>query len=191
MTTRPLMSPATIRNGWSRISPAPSARNAPRRAPRLASRAPLDLRVNTLKAERDKVAAHAVGPEARTGAWSPWGLRIRLAGRCQEPGDPCRAGLPQGHDRSAGRRFAAGRAVFRRQAGRAGGRSLRRRRRQDVGARGHDGEQGPDLRHRRRQAAAGADPRAPQALGRAQCAGADAEIDRRRDRRPHGRWTWC
>ena len=32
----------------------------------LASRAPLDLRVNTLKAERDKVAAMLVGPASRS-----------------------------------------------------------------------------------------------------------------------------
>ena len=68
------------------------------------------------------------------------GLRIALARRRQEPGDPRRAGLHQGHDRGAGRRLAARRAARGRQARRAGGRSLRRRRRQDAGARGGDGE---------------------------------------------------
>ena len=100
----------------------------------LSSRAPLDLRVNTLKADRDKAAAMLSDLKPEPARWSPWGLRIRSVRRRQKPGDPRRAGLHQGHGRSAGRGLATGRAVFRRQAGRAGGRSLRRRRRQDAGA---------------------------------------------------------
>ena len=79
------------------------------------------------------------------------------AGR-QKPGDPVRAGVPQGHDRSPGRRLAGRGPADRRRAGRAGGRPLRRRRRQDLGARRHDGEPRPDLRDRSRQAPPGADP---------------------------------
>jgi 16S rRNA (cytosine967-C5)-methyltransferase len=51
----------------------------------LASRAPLDLRVNTLKAEReDAIAALAdLAPEPTR--WSPQGLRIRLAADAKSP----------------------------------------------------------------------------------------------------------
>ena len=98
----------------------------------LASRAPLDLRVNTLEPDRDKAAAMLADLKPEPTRWSPYGLRIRLAGRRQKPGDPCRAGLPQGHGRSAGRGLAACRVVFRGKARRTGGRSLRRRRRQDL-----------------------------------------------------------
>ena len=44
------------------------------------------------------------------------------------------------------------------EARRAGGRSLRRRRRQDPGARRHDGQPRPDLRHRQRRPPSCADP---------------------------------
>ena len=82
--------------------------------------------------------------------------------------------LSQGSDRNPGRGLAACRFVGRRQARRAGHRSLRRRRRQDAGARGGDGKPRPDLRDRHRQAAARADPRAHRALRRAQYPGAHA-----------------
>ena len=186
------MSPAIIRNGSSRISRACLATTRAEEGAALSSRAPLDLRVNTLEGRARQGRGNAVRPQARADALVALGLAHSSCGRCQEPGDPCRAGIPQRHGRSAGRRLATCRAVFRRQARRAGGRSLRRRRRQDAGARGDDGEQGPDFRHRRRQAAAGADPRSPQALGRAQRAGAHAEIGRRRNRRsrrPHATWS--
>src|SRR3569623_2149591 len=51
----------------------------------LASRAPLDLRVNTLKGEREKVASMLadLGPEPTR--WSPWGLRVRLAADAKSP----------------------------------------------------------------------------------------------------------
>ena len=121
-----------------------------------------------------------------------WGLRMRARRRRQEPGDPCRAGLPQGHGRGAGRRLAARRAVVGAQARRAGGRSLRRRRRQDAGARGDDGEQGPDLRHRRRQAAAGADPRpARRARARATCRCARRNRSATRSPISPAAATWC
>jgi len=51
----------------------------------LASRAPLDLRVNTLKAERDPVAAKLAHLEASPTRWSPVGLRIRLAADARSP----------------------------------------------------------------------------------------------------------
>jgi 16S rRNA (cytosine967-C5)-methyltransferase len=51
----------------------------------LASRAPLDLRVNTLKAERDKAAAMLSDIEAEPTRWSPWGLRVRLAADAKSP----------------------------------------------------------------------------------------------------------
>jgi 16S rRNA (cytosine967-C5)-methyltransferase len=51
----------------------------------LASRAPLDLRVNTLKASRedarDALSDHAAEPTL----WSPWGLRILLAADAKSP----------------------------------------------------------------------------------------------------------
>jgi 16S rRNA (cytosine967-C5)-methyltransferase len=45
----------------------------------LARRAPLDLRVNTLKADRDKVAAALAHLDPQPTRWSPAGLRIVLA----------------------------------------------------------------------------------------------------------------
>jgi 16S rRNA (cytosine967-C5)-methyltransferase len=50
----------------------------------LASRAPLDLRVNTLKAEPEAAAALAdLKPEPAR--WSPWGLRIHLKADAKSP----------------------------------------------------------------------------------------------------------
>jgi 16S rRNA (cytosine967-C5)-methyltransferase len=51
----------------------------------LSSRAPLDLRVNTLKADRDKAIAELsdLAPEATR--WSATGLRIRLAADAKSP----------------------------------------------------------------------------------------------------------
>jgi 16S rRNA (cytosine967-C5)-methyltransferase len=51
----------------------------------LASRAPLDLRVNTLKAERDAVTAMLSDLAPEPTRWSPWGLRIRLAADAKSP----------------------------------------------------------------------------------------------------------
>jgi 16S rRNA (cytosine967-C5)-methyltransferase len=51
----------------------------------LASRAPLDLRVNTLKAERDKAAAMLADLEPEEARWSPWGLRVRLKADAKSP----------------------------------------------------------------------------------------------------------
>jgi len=51
----------------------------------LAARAPLDLRVNTLKADREAVLAtlSALGPEPTR--WSPVGLRLRLGAEAKSP----------------------------------------------------------------------------------------------------------
>ena len=51
----------------------------------LASRAPLDLRVNTLKAERERVAASLAELEPVPARWSPVGLRIALAADAKSP----------------------------------------------------------------------------------------------------------
>lgn len=51
----------------------------------LASRAPLDLRVNTLKADRDKAASMLADLAPEPTPWSPWGLRIALAADAKAP----------------------------------------------------------------------------------------------------------
>src|SRR5215467_8158975 len=51
----------------------------------LASRAPLDLRVNTLAAERDQVLAKIQHLNAAPARWSPIGLRLRLAADAKSP----------------------------------------------------------------------------------------------------------
>ena len=51
----------------------------------LASRAPLDLRVNTLKAEREQALAQLADLAPEPTRWSPWGLRIRLAAEAKSP----------------------------------------------------------------------------------------------------------
>jgi 16S rRNA (cytosine967-C5)-methyltransferase len=51
----------------------------------LASRAPLDLRVNTLKGDRDEAAAMLAELKPEPTRWSPHGLRIRLAADAKSP----------------------------------------------------------------------------------------------------------
>jgi len=51
----------------------------------LSSRAPLDLRVNTLKAERDATEAMLSDLKPAPTRWSPWGLRIRLSADAKSP----------------------------------------------------------------------------------------------------------
>ena len=51
----------------------------------LASRAPLDLRVNTLAAERDQRLAKLEHLNAAPTRWSPIGIRIRLAAEAKSP----------------------------------------------------------------------------------------------------------
>jgi 16S rRNA (cytosine967-C5)-methyltransferase len=52
----------------------------------MASRAPLDLRVNTLKGKREKVVASLAHLGAHASPWSPWGLRIDLGADARNPG---------------------------------------------------------------------------------------------------------
>ena len=52
----------------------------------MASRAPLDLRVNTLKAKREKVLASIAHLGATITPWSPMGLRIALGADARNPG---------------------------------------------------------------------------------------------------------
>ena len=52
----------------------------------MASRAPLDLRVNTLKAKREKVLASSAHLGTMPTKWSPNGLRIELAADARNPG---------------------------------------------------------------------------------------------------------
>jgi 16S rRNA (cytosine967-C5)-methyltransferase len=52
----------------------------------MASRAPLDLRVNTLKAGRDKVLKSLGHLRAQPTQWSPVGLRIALSADARNPG---------------------------------------------------------------------------------------------------------
>lgn len=52
----------------------------------MASRAPLDLRVNTLKAKREKVLASLKHLGAHETPWSPLGLRIELGADAKNPG---------------------------------------------------------------------------------------------------------
>src|SRR5262245_16581390 len=52
----------------------------------MASRAPLDLRVNTLKAKREKVLASLKHLGAAPTPWSPVGLRIELSADARNPG---------------------------------------------------------------------------------------------------------
>ena len=51
----------------------------------LASRAPLDLRVNTLKAEREEVLPRLEHLHAEPTRWSPIGLRIKLSADAKNP----------------------------------------------------------------------------------------------------------
>jgi 16S rRNA (cytosine967-C5)-methyltransferase len=51
----------------------------------LASRAPLDLRVNALKGDRDQAAESLSDLTPEPTRWSPWGLRIRLAADAKSP----------------------------------------------------------------------------------------------------------
>jgi 16S rRNA (cytosine967-C5)-methyltransferase len=51
----------------------------------LAARAPLDLRVNTLKAECDRAAELLAELKPEPTRWSPWGLRIRQSAEAKSP----------------------------------------------------------------------------------------------------------
>jgi 16S rRNA (cytosine967-C5)-methyltransferase len=51
----------------------------------LASRAPLDLRVNALKGERDEALAELADLKPEPARWSPHGIRIKLAAAAKSP----------------------------------------------------------------------------------------------------------
>ena len=51
----------------------------------LASRAPLDLRANALKGDREAALAALAELKPEPARWSPWGLRIRLAADAKSP----------------------------------------------------------------------------------------------------------
>jgi len=72
----------------------------------MASRAPLDLRVNTLKAKREKVLASTAHLGTTPTPWSPIGLRIELGADARNPAF-IRGRFHQGRDRGAGRGLAA------------------------------------------------------------------------------------
>ena len=123
----------------------------------MASRAPLDLRVNTLKAKREKMLTSLAHLGVRPTPWSPVGLRIELGADARNPGIHAEEDFIKGaiEVQDEGSQLAA--LLSARKARRAGDRPLRRRRRQDPGAGGDDAGQGPADRHRPRQAAARAD----------------------------------
>ena len=132
----------------------------------LATRAPLDLRVNRLKAASRKAVhdelAHLNAVET---PHSPLGLRVLPLEDGRGPAVQAEPEFLKGLDRNPGRRVATGEPPFRREAGRAGGRSLRWRRGENLGSRRHDEQSRPDLRHRQRRAPPCAHPRAPDPRG--------------------------
>jgi 16S rRNA (cytosine967-C5)-methyltransferase len=97
---------AIIPNGSIRIS-RDIRRRAGRGGRRAGSRAPLDLRVNTLKGNARGCGAKRWPIFAAADALVAARPAHRARRRCQEPGDPCRARLHQGPDRNPGRGLAA------------------------------------------------------------------------------------
>jgi 16S rRNA (cytosine967-C5)-methyltransferase len=63
----------------------------------LASRAPLDLRVNTLKADRAQAADELAEYGAQPARWSPWGLRIVVAPEAKSPAIHAEPAFLKGH----------------------------------------------------------------------------------------------
>lgn len=63
----------------------------------MASRAPLDLRVNTLKASREAMVASLAHLGARPTPWSPSGLRIALGADARNPGIHAETDFIKGH----------------------------------------------------------------------------------------------
>ena len=138
---RPLMSGAIIRSGSHPNSNAPSGPARPRRGRRSRGARPVDLRANTLKADRDKVLKALRRFEPQPTPHSPVRRAHRAgAGAGQEPACRGRARPRQGLVRGAGRGLPTRHAAFRRAAAAADHRSVRRGRRQDLGARGADGK---------------------------------------------------
>lgn len=63
----------------------------------MASRAPLDMRVNTLNSKRDKVQASMAHLGAAPTPWSPLGLRIELGADARNPGIHAEEDFIKGH----------------------------------------------------------------------------------------------
>jgi 16S rRNA (cytosine967-C5)-methyltransferase len=63
----------------------------------LAARAPLDLRVNTLKAQRDAAATQLSEYDPQPTRWSPWGLRIVVAPEAKSPAIHAEPAFLKGH----------------------------------------------------------------------------------------------
>ena len=145
----------------------------------LADRAPVDLRANLLKTTREKALKALAHLGAEPTPLSPVGLRIAIRPDGRGPALAAEPAYVKGlvEVQDEGSQLAA--LLSRGQARHAGPRPLRRRRRQDAGARRDDGQPRPDLRHRRRRPPPRADLRAPRALGRAQRPGPGAEGRRR------------
>ena len=108
----------------------------------MASRAPLDLRVNTLRAKREKIEGSIAHLGAKPTPWSPIGLRIELGADARNPGIHAEEAFIKGaiEVQDEGSQLAA--LLPRGETRRAGDRPLRRRRRQDAGAGGADAGQG-------------------------------------------------
>jgi 16S rRNA (cytosine967-C5)-methyltransferase len=63
----------------------------------LAERAPLDLRVNSLKSEHDKAAAELAEYNPEHTSWSPWGLRISVPADAKSPAIQAEPAFIKGH----------------------------------------------------------------------------------------------
>lgn len=63
----------------------------------LASRAPLDLRVNTIKADRDRASAELGEYNPEETSWSPWGLRISVPPDAKGPAIQADPAFIKGH----------------------------------------------------------------------------------------------
>ncbi len=175
-----------------RISCAPSATTRAEEGAALASRAPLDLRVNTLKAERDKRQPCCPISSPKPTRWSPWGLRIHLGADAKSPAIHAEPAFIKGmvEVQDEGSQLAAlfsgakpGEQVVDLCAG-AGGKTLAlaamMQNKGQVFATDDDKRRLAPIHDRLG------------ALGRAQRAGPHAEVGRRRDRRPRrAHATWC
>ena len=136
----------------------------------LAHRAPVDLRANLLKASRDKalVALSHLSPQPTP--LSPVGLRIAIRPDGRGPALAAEPAYVKGlvEVQDEGSQLAA--LLAEAKPGQQVARPLRRRRRQDAGARRHDGQPRADLRYRLRRPPPRADLRpACSARARAMC----------------------
>ena len=140
----------------------------------LAARPPLDLRVNTLKADRARVLGVLQGVGAAAAPLAPDGIRIPpIAGDGRHPNVQAEPAFQKGwfEVQDEGSQLVA--ALAAPASAGPGSRLLRRRRRQDAGHFRRHGKPRAGLRPRFGQGAAGADLRAPAA--------------RRQPQRPGGR----